>query len=362
MNNRIEYIDGIRGWAAFIVVLFHLFWETFGVRFPEFRNNYLHFFLSGPLSVFVFFILSGDALATQFFARKDLNIVANASIKRYFRLTIPIVLTCGLTYLTLKLALNKNIEAAALLNRQEWLGVFVNFTPNLKDALQYATYDVYFDHQKETSYNPFLWTMSIEMLGSLLTFIFLIQYKRFKWPIATAAAIALFLFSQNNYLSLFFIGICLSMLRQDKERLASLKNKFNLTFFSWAGILAVYVACWIMKSVTPTIKTGTLLATILVVCLYTNPILRKLLEKKLSIFMGEISFPLYMIHFCVIITFTSWAALEWNANGGLSIERAVIIGAASVFISLFGAWLFSEVERLLQRQVNKVVAKLLHHG
>ena len=75
---RIDYLDGVRGWASLMVLLFHAFWETFGNVLPVFRNPVTAFLLDGHLAVFVFFVLSGDALSTAWFSRPSSGLLARA--------------------------------------------------------------------------------------------------------------------------------------------------------------------------------------------------------------------------------------------------------------------------------------------
>src|SRR5262245_41931407 len=66
VHERVHEIDGVRGWAALSVLFFHLFWELFGGVVPAFRSSILRFWLDGPLAVYIFFVLSGDALSWPF--------------------------------------------------------------------------------------------------------------------------------------------------------------------------------------------------------------------------------------------------------------------------------------------------------
>src|SRR5258706_1988331 len=91
---RFHEIDGLRGWAALSVVVFHLYWETFGVVMPGLRNPATAFFLDAGLAVSLFFVLSGEALSAAYFAGKGEVAVVKLCVKRYTRLTIPIAATC----------------------------------------------------------------------------------------------------------------------------------------------------------------------------------------------------------------------------------------------------------------------------
>jgi hypothetical protein len=52
---RLHYLDGVRGWAAFSVLIFHSTWELFGGAIPSFRTTWLGLFNDGKLAVLIFF-------------------------------------------------------------------------------------------------------------------------------------------------------------------------------------------------------------------------------------------------------------------------------------------------------------------
>ena len=91
---RLALLDGVRGWCALSVVFFHVYWETFSAAVPAFRNPATGFFFDGHLAVCVFFVLSGEALSTAFFAGKGDAATVRLAIKRYPRLETPILAAC----------------------------------------------------------------------------------------------------------------------------------------------------------------------------------------------------------------------------------------------------------------------------
>ena len=127
MQKRLYEIDGVRGWASLVVLIFHLSWEVFGVIFPAYRSYYFKFFLDGPLAVYVFFVLSGDALSSSFVMKENYRSLAKLVLKRYFRLTGPILLSCIFAYFILKQGFAFNSIAAKVVGRPDWLGVFLPF-------------------------------------------------------------------------------------------------------------------------------------------------------------------------------------------------------------------------------------------
>lgn len=90
-TSRINALDGLRGWAAVTVVVYHVVWETFGSVLPVIHNPLFAVFMNRSLAVALFFILSGEALSVAYFQSRDEKLVVGSVLKRYSRLTIPVV-------------------------------------------------------------------------------------------------------------------------------------------------------------------------------------------------------------------------------------------------------------------------------
>lgn len=50
-DGRLHYLDGLRGWAALAVVIFHSTWELFGAYTPRIRIRALSLATDGDLAV-----------------------------------------------------------------------------------------------------------------------------------------------------------------------------------------------------------------------------------------------------------------------------------------------------------------------
>jgi peptidoglycan/LPS O-acetylase OafA/YrhL len=74
----------------------------------------------------------------------------------------------------------------------------------------------------------------------------------------------------------------------------------------------------------------------------------------LSRFLGEISFPLYLIHFSVLVSLTSGAIVFADRHGGLTSARIWAIALASITASLVLARAFGVVETVTQRACNAI--------
>ena len=79
-------------------MLYHVFWETLFARAPEMRNIVTGAFMDGGLAVSIFFVLSAEAISVPFFQGKGDRAVRALLLKRYTRLTIPILAATALTF------------------------------------------------------------------------------------------------------------------------------------------------------------------------------------------------------------------------------------------------------------------------
>jgi peptidoglycan/LPS O-acetylase OafA/YrhL len=99
--------------------------------------------------VLIFFVLSGYALSLGHLnlARRKL---ALATVSRYFRLMIPILVTSLIAYLLLKLNLMFNLDVATSAEKfSGWLGKFYKFDASISDAVKFSLYNVFFHYETD---------------------------------------------------------------------------------------------------------------------------------------------------------------------------------------------------------------------
>ena len=148
---KLGYLEGIRGIAALIVVIWHyvLYFypplaNTGDMSFKEFFNYNTHeqilmlaaetplcLFFHGQASVRLFFVLSAFVLTYKFFRTKNYEYLSAGAIKRYFRLLGPVVFSLFITYILVNLSLVSNVFIATEFSIKEFFkeaffGVFVN--------------------------------------------------------------------------------------------------------------------------------------------------------------------------------------------------------------------------------------------
>ena len=298
--DRAQFLDGIRGWASLMVLFSHLAVFFLANSIQEFQPWIFGIMTDGNLAIFIFFVLSGFVLTIGYVQKGEREIIVALSLRRYLRLVIPVVCTCLLAYLVAQNGLFFNREAGVL-SKNTWLVEFYNFQTDILGCLKFATFGVftYFDSAK--SYNPVLWTMSIELWGSFVVFSIAALVLHLKRRAIILAMILLYLVLVNNIYYLPFVcGICISI---SYKKLMDRYSK--IIFFAAPFLLAlvVYYSCSTLRGVLfglsampRTDLLNIVAASILVLAGGTHVGTRNFFQNRLSRYLCSISFPLYLTY------------------------------------------------------------------
>lgn len=356
---RLELLDGVRGWCALSVVFFHVYWETFAAAVPAFRNPATGFLFDGHLAVCVFFVLSGEALSTAFFAGKGDAATIRLAIKRYPRLATPILAACLAMFALDQFGLVFAAPASHVVPLVHWMGDWGRQPLTFAYTLHYALFDVFVSDNAGHAVNPMLWTMPIEFLGSFLVFALLLIWNRFSRPrtlllglfiVAAAAPSG----STANYLSCFFAGVAFADWRAH-GLFADLGAR--LAWAPWAaiGFLAVTDGTlqWLGAE-----QGKTAIAIALMFAVYASPSLCAFFSGRLSRALGRISFPLYLIQFPVLMSIGSWLIVAAGGDGPLSLAAVWAVSLASVAACVLAAIAFAPIETLARGCGDALVALL----
>lgn len=341
---RKSFLDGLRGWASLMVVFSHLMPRLLTDLTPEYNHDVFRFITDGGLAIYIFFVLSGFALSVKFIETRDANVLTRSATARYFRLAIPIFATSLVGHALMTSGLMRHIEAAKLFGSQEWLGTFFNFDSTLAWTMQFSFYNVLADYNGLQSYSPALWTMPIEFIGSFLVLGYCALYgKRTQtagslalWPLVIAVTL---LMLYVPIYSCFILGYVIA------EAFASTRlrdSRFVQGLALLAFLIPVLCSTWWRTDIEPLVV---LQATGIVFGVSFAPPLRTFFSNRVSAFLGQLSFPLYLIHFAVICSFTSSLYLWLHPQDLSNLTKSNITLVSSVAASLFAAWLFLPVER-----------------
>ena len=354
--DRLREIDGIRGWAAFSVMCVHIVGQ-FNDIVPGLQNAATRILLNGDFDVIVFFVLSGDALSASYWRTGRQRDVVQLGVKRYSRLTIPILASCLLMYALIELGLAFTHQAAAVLRSTGWLSQALTWHYDFGGVMLFSLMDVYVRHTETASLNPPLWTMSIELTGSFLVFLLLLCERTIRHYVWVLVLVAVMLLVARSYMACFVFGMLLGKLRALGWFVRLRASAAAFAFIPAA--LALLIVAGFLPWQDPTRIAGlSCLGVGLTFCIYASPLLCAWFRTPISRWLGRISFSMYLVHFPVLASFTCGMVVLADRASILNGWTIAAIIAASVAISLLLAVAFAPVEKLT-RAVGDVLCRRL---
>ncbi len=362
---KIKYLEGLRGIAALIVLFNHLQFVCFVTHhnfvigyinkleiykvFKVFLINSINLSFDGRLSVWIFWVLSAYVISIIFFKPNENynKILIEYVTKRYFRLCIPVLCSVIFAYLILKLGLMYNHQVGSVLGAasgEDRLNPLYSFEPNIYSAIYSAVYETFFNYQYNSSYNRVLWTIQNEFLGSLFIFsIFGIVRHNSRRYILYLLILIVLIKLNIIWLCAFVMGYILcdyEFSTFSSKIIASLKlsELWLFKFKTYSFILSVAIIIFsgdIVAFVSSSLDIQYLLMSLFIVyiCL-RNSVFQNLLSLKIPIWLGKISFSMYLLHLPIICSLTSFLLLS-NASFTGKISATVITIAFVLIVSFF---------------------------
>jgi peptidoglycan/LPS O-acetylase OafA/YrhL len=344
---KIIALEGIRGLAALAVVFHHLMLMLCPGMYNARQISLLGHILSdtplslphnGPFAVRVFFVLSGVVLSLAYFRRPDPATLTSAACRRYPRLALPVAASLLFAFTLLSCGCFHNAAAADLMRRPDgdWLRGRYQFDADAGYAVKEAFYSAYFALDPKRTYNSVLWTMGIELFGSMLVYAFLalVGSVRKRW-LLHLGGIALLVQWERVYFVDFLCGVALADLycyvsrRWPDWQLGATPT--------WALVVLGAVGASLKPTVLRDLGWGHLIvakdywptfaALCFIVAALFSPKLRRWLEARPIAWLGKISFSLYLFHLPIICSLGAWLLIQlWTVYGWgyLSTSAAVV--------------------------------------
>lgn len=345
--SKINSAESIRGLACLAVVFSHLVF-TFYPYAHEFNSNVLTidffeslynspfgFLYSGNAAVFVFFVLSGYVLSYAILNKnKDINKkILSMSVKRYPRLSIPAVISVLICYIVFLL----DVDSAHV---SSWAASIGSYNGSFLYAFYDGTINAFIFGKSQ--YNWVLWTMQIELFGSFLIFLLCYLTQKSKIIMFLAAALITLLgFAMSLKMGFGFFSFVLGMYfyLYGKRINILIALPMLLVGLYFAGAHNNSASYQLIASVLST-KTATLLnflcAPLIVYSILMNEQLSKTLDNPLFVYLGKLSFSMYLLHM-LLIYIVGIPVFNYFLNHGFllsSILASIIVVILTILISI----------------------------
>ena len=311
---------------------------------------------SGRAPVFVFFALSGLVLSRGYLLSGSGGHLRAGVFRRWPRLAIPAVAATLLAWGAAHAGLRHSAGAATAIRdagvSPSWLDLTAPPRHGLGTALRLAGYDLYFRAApllpSELDNVP-LWTLRVEFHGSLLVFAFLGVFGGHRRLLALSAGGMLLLGSLGLVeLGLFLGGVALSVIRVERP---------DWKLPGWLGVALLVLGLYFGGSYggydgrvtrlplfdTPfrpgEVRVG-LGALLVVAAVSLTPRLARGLAARPLVWLGGVSFGVYLVHMVVLTTAGAWLVAHLAPSRGWPVALAVA-SAATVSLSVLGGYLMT---------------------
>jgi peptidoglycan/LPS O-acetylase OafA/YrhL len=339
-------------------------------------------FINGAAAVSLFFVLSGYVLTRRFCLTGDTRILMKGAVKRWPRLMGPVFVTVMVSYALFYFHLY-HYEQAAAVSGSGWLSFFGDAffrlfaqpltvaAVHLRGAIEQGAFFVFF--RGDAMFDSSLWTMHPEFAGSLIAFgaaPILLEARKSSAlvTIGLAALVVVLLHFGAPNLEAFPIGAAMAVLVPRNAALPrSVAYPLLLLSFYLMGYPGRAVGAYAIfahlaslgMAATDPMVVG---AAVMICTVETFPPVRRLFSGRLPAVLGELSFPIYLLHVLIICSAGSAVYLRAGAIPAIATVFVVTLIAA-VPLVLFNNWWVAQVngwaEFVLRRRGGDAAAHKL---
>ena len=373
---RLVPLEGLRGIAAVIVMLGHMVRGLVPPDDGKWHGLHLvhRWLLNGGAAVTIFFVLSGFILSLPFARDRSRLRVLTALVKRWPRLAALTTIACLFSWGLIVLSQDNYTQAAAVPGNA-WMAAHFNSPLQGQEiswmaALREGLYRVFLSG--DSKFDSPLWTMRIELFGSFAIFLAApILFGLKHWPLRLAAIAAVMVGGGASfpltYISDFLVVTILAMLFAE-DRMPDFRNWQAAIL----GVVAIYLFSFTyeqklqihapIKALMPAGDTSHFVwdasAALMILLLLGNPWLRRVFSKTWAVWLGLLSFPIYLLHGPIMLS-----AGATSFNGAMTVfgktNSALMAALVSVVLTLVCAVPLVWVDKAWTRVLGRIFRPML---
>lgn len=333
---RVYYLDGLKGVAALIVMFGH-FCGFFGLGL--FQIPVLGIFFDGAMAVYLFIILSSFSICCSLDKQNIYKTITKLMLKRYFRLTLPLILPTLFAFFICFFHLDYN-KLLATLSHNLW--AYTLLSEQLK--LNQLTSGIAVGVVKGSALISPLWMMRYIFLGTFICIplLFIVKYLSNVWCKAFLFAIFTILFySISSYYSAVIIGVVFFAIHGKENR------------YSWLISLLCMILMLFMEIFH--IETSKLIRSVLILVLIEyGSFLKTILNKKVFQNLNKISYQLFLVHTSILCSICSYCFITFKVSWALWGILILFLVSSITF-----AYIFTKVDSWYMRKIDNAILKCL---
>lgn len=344
-NSHLLFLDSLRGIAAIIVVIGH---NHGAFKSNNIFSNVIDFILrntclNGGFAVTLFFLLSGFVLSYNYFKDYNNEFILKQSIKRIPRLYLPVILTSIMYWIAIKNNILLNEEVISV-NNSAFFQKFWNAEYGFFDFLLKCSYDLFILNDQEFCWNinSSLWTMPLELKFSFIVFFSIFFIKKTQHLIiVNIISLSTIFFFEGSLIDYFpfLLGINVSFFFIINQK--KIPNYLLFILFL-VGISLSFPQLYVIKSPISLKSIGA--ALIILVTLYSSSF-QNFLKKRFLIYLGKISFGVYLIHNLILGTISSFFFISFSNILNTELLYILTLIVSIVFSIISGHIVYSSIDK-----------------
>lgn len=370
---RITWLDGVKGLSCLLIFLHHFllifypaihFGDSVISRFHNIdtalSQSPLTVLVNGNFLVALFCTISGMVVSLQVMTLSDKTKLSDIFVKRYFRLTLPLLPVGLMVYVMLQLGWFTHMDVANS-TQSPWAPLMYPAPFSLGHTIKSALVDTWFfgDSTLSTAF----WMLNKLFYGTYVSAVLSVISWKYRRSWIVYLILSLVFFNRGDLMLAFILGTLLASLFSAE---ATYKRNAFVGVFAFAmGILLgghptdVEPTNFyrILNSMTPW-DVHAVGAFLTLFGIWNCKKIQSFLSGRITQWLGSISYAVYLLHIPLLFSLTTSVFLFFKTY--LRYSYAVLVSfLISIIALIYSAWLYNHVIERFCVLIQKRILKLL---
>ncbi len=326
MTRHINYIDGLKGFCAILVVFLHYLMGFVGTGFVGWQSGIEdaqkidYFWANFPISSIInstfilqiFFTLVAFLPAWHYFNKQDAEWVKRQAVIRYIRFVPYVVVIKVLSYTIYLNDLYFNKEVGELINIQ-WIKALMVGNFSWADAFISAFFRSFY--QGDGGYVSVLWCMHIIFLGSYIAYTIILLFASIRQHLYIYFILLGISFVVLPWASVFVGGVMIASIASRELKnpsSAKFRKCIGLTLLTLGLILGMGVDGFTINFFLQDIIKSCA-ALFITLSIFYLDFLQKIFQTPFLVRCGHYGFSIILTHCLVMLSISAWMFLKLHA-------------------------------------------------